>query len=205
MWGSSGKKLESELLPVRIPILQGLLGYRVFIIRKDAQARFDSIKTLEQLKELSAGQASYWGDTQVLKSAGLPVVTSLKYKNLIYMLEGGRFDYFPRGIHEILSEVSVQPDLDVVVEKNILLVYPYAMYFYVKKGNQALHDKLYRGFEMAIADGSYKALFFNNQLIKDALYKHNIKNRTVIRIDNPNMHPDTPFDRAEFWLKIEDI
>ena len=181
-------------------MLKGLLGHRIFIIKKENQALFDNIKTLDDLKRLKAGQGTEWGDTQILKSASIPVITTLKYPNLFLMLEGGRFDYFPRALHEPWSEVEERPELNLTIEKHIMLVYPFAMYFYVAKDNQALHDKLYQGFEMAISDGSFDQLFFNNQLIKDALNKTNIKNRTVIKIPNPAMHPDTPIDRKEFWL-----
>ena len=200
MWAGVSPDLEEQLLPIRIPILKGLLGHRIFIIKKGQQARFDNIKTLSDLKKLTAGQGTTWGDTVILKSAKIPVVTTLKYNNLFYMLEGGRFDYFPRAIHEPWSEVKKHSDLNLVVEKKILLIYPFAMNFFVRKDNQALHDKLYKGFEMAIADGSFDQLFFNNPLIKDALQKTNIKNRTIIRAPNPTLNPDTPIDRKEFWL-----
>jgi len=200
MWAGVDKTLESQLKPVRIPMFKGLLGHRIFIIREDQQARFNNIKTLDDLKQLNAGQGTQWGDTQILKGAGIPVITTLKYPNLFLMLEGQRFDYFPRALHEPWSEVEERPELNLTVEKNIMLVYPFAMYLFVSKDNQTLHDKLYQGFEMAIADGSFDELFFNNQLIKDALNKTNIKNRTVIKIANPAMHPDTPVDRKEFWL-----
>ena len=205
MWAGVDPSLESELRPVRIPILKGLLGHRIFIIKKEQQARFDNIKNLADLKQFTAGQGTLWGDTQVLKNANIPVITTLKYPNLFYMLEGERFDYFPRAVHEPWTEVTGHPQLNLTVEKNVMLVYPFAMYFFVKKDNQALHDKLYRGFEMAIADGSFNELFFNNQNIKDALTKTNIKNRTVIKIANPAMHPDTPFDRKEFWLDTTNL
>ncbi|MCG6201678.1 transporter substrate-binding domain-containing protein [Psychromonas antarctica] len=200
MWAGVDPTLESELLPVRIPILKGLLGHRIFTIKAENQARFDDITTLDELKQLKAGQGTVWGDTQILKNAGIPVITTLKYSNLFLMLEGERFDYFPRAIHEPWSEIEERPELNLAVEKKLMLVYPFAMYFFVAKDNQALHDKLYQGFEMAIADGSFDELFFSNQLIKDALSKTNIKNRTVIKIANPAMHPDTPIDRKEFWL-----
>jgi hypothetical protein len=200
MWAGVDPTLESELLPIRVPILKGLLGHRIFIIKAESQGRFDNITTLAQLKQLKAGQGTVWGDTQILKNVGIPVVTTLKYPNLFLMLEGERFDYFPRAVHEPWSEIAERPELNLAVEKKIMLVYPFAMYFFVSKDNQALHDKLYQGFEMAIADGSFDELFFNNQLIKDALTKSNIKNRTVIKIANPAMHPDTPVDRKEFWL-----
>lgn len=200
MWAGVDPTLESELLPIRIPILKGLLGHRIFIIKKEHQARFDNIKTIADLKQLTAGQGTLWGDTQILKSANIPVITTLKYPNLFYMLEGERFDYFPRAIHEPWSEVTSHPQLNLAVEKNVMLVYPFAMYFFVKKDNQALHDKLYQGFEMAIADGSFNEMFFSNKNMKHALTKTDIKNRTVIKIANPAMHPDTPMDRKEFWL-----
>lgn len=204
-WAGASPHLESKLLTIRIPLFKGLLGHRIFIIKKEHQPRFDNITTLQQLKQLVAGQGTLWGDTKVLQDAGLPVVTTLKYPNLFYMLEGERFDYFPRAVHEPWGEVASRADLNIAVEKNILLIYPFAMYLYVNQNNQALHDKLVRGFEMAIADGSFDELFFNNQMIKNALQKTNLKKRTVIRINNPNMHPDTPVDRPELWLDITNL
>lgn len=205
MWAGVDDHLESNLMAVRIPLLKGLLGHRIFIINKDQQHIFTNIKKLDDLKRLTAGQGTQWGDTQILKGANIPVATTLKYHNLFTMLEGDRFDYFPRAIHEPWSEVASRPELNLVVEENIMLVYPFAMYFFVKKGNQEMHDKLYNGLEMAIADGSFDELFYSNQQIKDAINKTNIKNRTVIRVPNAAMHPDTPLDRTEFWLDTNSL
>ena len=205
MWAGADPSLDKTMLPIRIPILKGLLGHRIFIIKKENQSRFDNIKTLADLKKLTAGQGTSWGDTKILKSANIPVITTLKYPNLFYMLEGERFDYFPRAIHEPWSEVDKRPELNLTVEKKIMLIYPFAMYFFVKKDNQILHDKIYKGFEMAIKDGSFDTLFLNNQGIKDALIKTNIKNRIVIKVPNPAMHPDTPIDRKEFWLDTSNL
>lgn len=205
MWAGVDDHLESTLMAVRIPLFKGLLGHRIFIIRKDQQHIFNNVKNFSDLKKLTAGQGTQWGDTEILKGANIPVATTLKYHNLFAMLEGGRFDYFPRAIHEPWSEVASRPELNLVVEENIMLVYPFTMYFFVKKGNQELHDKLYNGLEMAIADGSFDELFYNNQQIKDAINKTNIKNRTVIRVPNAAMHPDTPLDRKEFWLDTNSL
>ncbi|WP_354624525.1 transporter substrate-binding domain-containing protein [Psychromonas sp. MME2] len=200
MWAGINNHLDESFMTVRIPILKGLLGHRIFIIRKDQQSKFNNVKTLDDLKKLNAGQGTQWGDTAILKAASVPVITTLKYPNLFYMLEGGRFDYFPRAIHEPWSEVASRPELNLTVEKNIMLVYPFAMYFFVEKNNQALHEKLTQGFEMAIADGSFDELFFSNQQIKDALSKTHFKNRIIIKIPNGAMHPDTPIDCPELWL-----
>jgi hypothetical protein len=180
-----------------------MLGHRIFIIEKGKQHLFDNIQDLDDLKSLKAGQGTTWGDTQVLLGAKIPTVTTLKYHNLFPMLEGDRFDYFPRAIHEPWSEIEWQKDLNLTVEERVLLVYPFAMYFFVAKDNKKLHDLIYKGFETAIQDGSYDKLFYSNPLIKDALNRTKISERVVIRIPNPSMGPKTPFDREEFWLDLE--
>jgi hypothetical protein len=204
-WSGVTPEHERDLLPIRIPILKGILGHRIFIIEKEKEHLFSQVSSLDDLKQFRAGQGTKWGDTLILKGAGLPTVTTLKYHNLFPMLEGDRFDYFPRAIHEPWTEVAARPELNLTVEKRLLLVYPFAMYFYVKKDNQALHDLINEGFEQAIADGSFDKLFYDNQLVKDVLEKAKLEDRTVIRIDNPMMGPKTPWERQEFWHKLEEI
>ncbi|WP_338291434.1 diguanylate cyclase [Planctobacterium marinum] len=205
MWAGSSKELDNKLLAVRIPLLKGLLGHRIFIIRDGEQTRFDAIKELSQLSRYSAGMGHFWGSTRVLREAGLPVETSVKYKNLFHMLDGGRFDYFPRAAHEPWSEVKAHPDLSLQVEKKLLLIYPYAMYFYLKKSSLELHETLSSGLELAIADGSFDELFFSNPMIKSAVEESDFSQRTVMRIANPDMHPDTPIERAELWLDVASL
>ena len=88
MWAGSSAELDEKLMAVRIPLLKGLLGHRIFIIRDGDQNRFSHIDNLAQLRELQAGMGHFWGSTKVLKEAGLPVITSVKYKNLFHMLDG---------------------------------------------------------------------------------------------------------------------
>jgi ABC-type amino acid transport substrate-binding protein len=202
MWAGANQSIESRLKTVRIPVLKGLLGHRIFIIRASDQSKFEKINSLDELKQYRAGQGTFWGDTQILKSANIPTVTTLKYPNLFPMLEGGRFDYFPRAIQEPWSEVESRPELNLVIDKHIMLVYPYAMYFYVNQSNDALYEKLYSGLNKAIMDGSFDKLFFENPMIKSVLRKAHLSSRKVFRISNPLMHPDTPYDRKEYWLDV---
>ncbi len=205
MWAGTTPEYERELKPVRIPVLKGMLGHRIFIIKQGKQPLFDQIKTLDDLRQLKAGQGRFWGDTQALQNAQIPTVTTIKYHNLFHMLEGDRFDYFPRAVHEPWEEVSARPELKLTVEKRILLVYPFAMYYFVAPDNQRLHDLIYSGMEQAIIDGSFDKLFFSHPMVKDALERSNLGERIVFRIPNPNMHPDTPFDRKEFWLDLNEL
>jgi len=205
MWGGASPTNESKMLTVRIPILKGLLGHRIFIIRKGEQYKFDNVHTISDLKKLYAGQGTFWGDTDILKKAGIPVYTSIKYPNLFLMIDGERFDYFPRAINEPWDEVSSRKEMNLAVEKKLMLVYPYAMYFFVKKNNKYLHDKIYKGFEMAIQDGSFDELFFNSPIINNMFKKINIEQRRVLKIENPYMHPNTPLEREEFWLDLNNV
>lgn len=50
---SADAEAEHGLSMVRIPINRGLIGYRVFIIRKDRQADFDSVQNLTALRALT--------------------------------------------------------------------------------------------------------------------------------------------------------
>lgn len=205
MWSGATKDLDEKFLAVRIPVFKGMLGHRIFIIRPDRQKDFDKVKTLDDLRKLKAGSGIYWGDTQILRDAKFGLVDTLKYKNLFPMLEGGRFDYFPRAIFEPWSEIETHKDLNLTVEKNLMLVYPLTLYFYVKKDNEELHNILYKGLEKAMLDGSYDKVFFGSKLVKEALQKTKIENRTIFRIPNKAMHKDTPFDRKEFWLDLDSL
>ncbi|KMT63754.1 diguanylate cyclase [Catenovulum maritimum] len=201
----TSESLEKQLLPIRIPILKGLLGHRIFIIRQGDQARFDHIDSFSELKKFKAGQGRTWADTQILKGAGIPTVTSVKYKNLFHMLDGSRFDYFPRAVHEPFAEIASNSDLPLALEQNIMLVYPLAMYLFVSPDNQALADLILTNFEEKIADGSFDQFFFEYPLIQDVLNKVNVKQRKVIRISNNTLSSETPLDREELWFSVDQM
>jgi len=67
MWASTNKEKENEFLPIRIPLLKGLLGYRLLLIRSDDQAKFDKIFTLNDFKDITLGQGRTWADTKILE------------------------------------------------------------------------------------------------------------------------------------------
>ncbi|GAA5218585.1 substrate-binding periplasmic protein [Corallincola platygyrae] len=205
MWAGTTPEYEQKMAPVRIPVLKGLLGHRIFIIRNGDQSKFSTIKNLSDLKRFTAGQGRFWGDTQILQANNIPIATTIKYHNLFPMLEGGRFDYFPRAVHEPWSEVRTYSNLGLKVDDNVLLIYPFAMYYFVSKDDKKLHDLIHKGFEAAIKDGSYDKMFFNHPMVKDALNQGKLKQRTVIRIPNPLMDPATPVNRKEFWLDIDSL
>jgi len=200
-WGGAQRSNEEKFLPVRIPLFKGLLGYRILMIRKGEQHRFDGIRSLSQLKQFMAGQGYAWGDRLILEANGLPVTSGADSAELFSMLQRGVIDYFPRALHEPWGELEQYAENEPAVEQNLLLIYPYAMYFYVAPDNQQLHDQLYHGLEMAIEDGSFDDLFYNDPLIQTMLARASVGERTILRLINPYLDPATPFYRREFWLE----
>lgn len=200
VWYATTNDLEERLLPIRICIYRGLLGYRVLMMKTGSQRKFDGIKTLNDLKRVSLGQGRFWADTNILTANNLNVVKVMKYDSLFNMLDGDRFDGFPRGIHEPWAEIKRNPKLALDVEQNILLSYVNPFYFFVNKSNTALAKDIEQGMRAAIADGSFEQYFFSDPTVKDALEKTNLKNRTLIHLENPTLPPKTPVDDKSLWF-----
>ncbi|GGA72624.1 hypothetical protein GCM10011369_13000 [Neiella marina] len=205
LWAGTQPAYEQSMRPIRVPLLKGLQGHRLFIINKNNQSNFNHINSLADLQTLNAGQGRSWGDTQILRDAGLNVVTAVKKESLFYMVDGGRFDYFPLAVHEPWDEIRARPDLDLSVDKELLLVYPMPMYFFVSQDNEELAQAIEQGLNIAIADGSFDQVFYQAPHIKSALQQAQLANRRVIEINNPNLSPATPLDRKELWLDLAKV
>ncbi|WP_342119324.1 substrate-binding periplasmic protein [Pseudoduganella sp. OTU4001] len=169
-WLPTSRELERLLIPVRVPLDKGILGWRVFLIRKDDQARFSAIRSLDQLRKLSAGLQRDWLDTEIMRANGMNVTTSPTYEGLFQMLAAGRFDYFPRGIGEIWREAELYKELGLVVEQRLALHYPFPNYFFVSPGEPQLAAALSRGLEVLERNGSMARLFdeYNGDSIRRA-------------------------------------
>lgn len=198
VWSMTSREREKDLLPIRIPIDKGLLGWRIFFVKRNNLKLLEQVQNLDQLRSLSAGQEHDWPDVEILAANGLKVVQSSNYESLFKMLERDRFDYFPRSIDEIWYEEKAHPGMDIAVEQTIALQYPAAEYFFVNRKNNALADALERGLRLAIKDGSFDRLFtkYNGEAIRLA----NIKNRKLFKLENPLLPAATPLDQKELWF-----
>ena len=160
IWTNTNKEREVEFLPIHIPILKDLNSYRIFFIRKEDQPLFDTIKTVADLRKLTAGQGSTWPDTTILRHNDFRVITAIRQDSLLKMLASKRFDFYPRGLYEIWREKAAIQDKNIVIEKRLMIYYDSPIYFFVNKNNKALADRIGRGLKIAISDGSFDQLFF---------------------------------------------
>ena len=198
-WSSTSTEKEATLLPLRIPLRKGILGYRVALISKENQAKIDQVKTLADLKKLSIGQGAGWGDVKLYEANGFNVSTA-KYDELFKMTSAGKFDLFPRGISEAFAEQEQhsKTNPNLVVEKNMLIYYPWPYYFFFNKADAALEKRIDVGIRKMMKDGSFDAIFkkYNGKAIEQA----NFKGRKIYRLKNDQLPKETPYADTTLWF-----
>lgn len=204
-WMGTSEQMEKELIPIRYPLFRGLLGHRIFIINKNDQAKFNKIKTLQDLKKLKGAQGIGWSDIPILENAGLKQFAT-EYEHIFNMINaGGRVSYFSRGLNEAFSEVEARKSThsNLAVEKKVVLVYPFAMFFFVSPQDKPLADALNKGFELAYADGSFEDFFYNNKVIKESLKNAALDKRIKLEIKNPFLTNETKNIDKKYWHTIK--
>lgn len=202
IWTMTNRQREEQLLPIRIPLFKGLFGKRVFIIRKQDQILFDQIKTREDLAKLTAGQGMHWPDVEILQANGLPVTTAATVDSLFKMLKAKRFDYFPRGVSEAWFELAQLGDENLVVEKNVMLEYPAAIYYFVNKNNADLARRIEVGLERMIAKGSFDEFFYSHRRTMAGLEEITHSPRRKIYLENPESPLVQPMPHDKYWLSL---
>ncbi len=184
---TSTTERERDLLPIRHSIHKDLMGIKIFLIRKEDQAKFSKIRKLSELERLVAGQGHDWPDVTIFRTNGLPVSTGTNYEGLFRMLEKKRFDYFPRSLPEVFDEQVNHAKQGLVVEETLAIAYPMPAYIFVNKNNTKLAQRIERGFEIALKDGSFQKLFLEKHGAN--IQKANIGKRRIFQINNP-LNPD---------------
>jgi hypothetical protein len=186
MWDGTNVQRERELLPIRVSLVRDLNDYRVFLIRKDDEARFREVRSLADLRQLTAGAGANWPSVDVLRHNGLKVETAINYSSLFPMLKAKRFDYMPRGVHEAWAEEQQYGKDGLMVEPTIFLHYRVPFYFFVSKDNKAMAERLERGLKLALADGSFDKLLNNYPAFRRALAEIAARKRKVFELELPS-------------------
>lgn len=198
--GTSTAEREKLYQPIRFPILRGLNGWRVALVKKNNVDLFENVTTEKAFKKLIPGQFHSWTDTQILEENGIKVAKGSDHDGLYKMLSKGRIDYFPRSILEAELDRDRNKALNLVIDPHILIKYPNAYYFYVSKDNHQLAEDLSRGLELALADGRFEKLFMKTY--GDVLKRLQVNKRRVFNLKNSLLLESTPVERAELWVNL---
>lgn len=191
---------EKKLLQVDIPVTRGLLGHRVFMVRKGNETLLQDVKTLEALKKIRMGSGVDWMDTKVLESAGFDVVTST-YQNLWLMLEGRRFEAFNRGIGEVVYEYEriMAQNRPLSLDPHVMISYPFDAFIYVNPQNDAIHRVLSQGLERAYKSGAFLNYFRNHETVKRMVKLIKPTERVHIRLPNPHISDRVKKILPQYW------
>lgn len=191
---------EKAAVPIRIPIRRGILNYRLLMVHKDKVDDFANIKTIEQLKTLSVGLRRHWATWQTMDTLGYDIVNAYSYEAIFAMLNKGRFDYIPRGIHEIYDEINIRKNIlpNLVVEPNLALYIPAPFYVFVSPNEPRLIKRFELGLNRLAKQGTLEAML--NTYYAEFLERADLKDRLILKVGNPHLPDETPFERKELWM-----
>ena len=193
--------LEKRLRPIRVPLDKGLLGARLFLVMPEVQARLDKISTLNELRRFTIGQSSAWSDVRILQDAGFKLVLTDAYLPLFSMLGARRFDLFSRGAIEIESEWRANRDSipGLMIEEKFLLYYPMPRYFFVPRTveGERMALRIEDGLQRLRRSGEFERRYqaWKKLVLQDIA----LGGRTVFRLPNPELSPETPLADKYWW------
>jgi len=200
-WRMTSQSLEEKLQAIYFPILKGMMGYRIFIIRKNQQYLFSENTSLTDLKRIELGQGHNWPDSDILLENGFKVIRG-NSTFLINMLKKERFTYYPRALHEPWLEIKNEAQL--TVEKNLMLHYPAPVFFFINKQNKRLQQRLSSGLAKLFSSGQFEQFFLGHEITSGILAKAMVNKRTTFTLHNPLLSEKTKALLADthLWLKL---
>ncbi|GGA88418.1 hypothetical protein GCM10011369_33210 [Neiella marina] len=197
---------EIQFRAARVPLLMGLLGYRMMLIKPQDQAKFAAIERPEELKQLRACQGTFWPDADILEQQGYRVVRADEFSALFELLLTDQCDYFPRAITEGYGELDAHnkanPERQVVAFDDILLHYVVPFYFFTSHRNYELAARLELGLQRGISDGTIRRLMEQHQVTRVAFPLEKWQQTVVFEVPNPSLPKSTPLYRSEYWLEL---
>lgn len=202
-WAGTSIQREKKLKAIRIPLLKGLLGYRVSLMHKDIEKEFDSINSKQDITRFSACQGADWPDTDILAAGGFNVVRNTDYKMMFKQANIKRCHFLPLGVYEADAEYLVNKALypSLRLNKKIIIRYPFPMYFFVNKNNTELEKLITTGLEMAIDDGTFDKYIQESDVTKHLFPLENWINARYINLDNPLLPEDTDTTNPRYWTQ----
>lgn len=208
-WAGTSIEREHHLFVIRIPLVKGLLGFRMAIIHRDHREAFSRIRSLEDLKPYCVCQGAHWPDSDILEAAGLNVMRNPVYESMFLQVNKGRCHYYLRGIHEGLAEIEAAAKRypDLVLYRDLIVYYPFPMYFFVSPKRKELFNRLTEGLKQAVADGSFELHMRRHPVTAHLFPIENWIHTPTVKIENPLLPKDTQINDPRYWIlpPVEDL
>lgn len=200
-WMGTSVDREQQFHAIKIPLMRGLLGFRVSIVQEAKLATFKAL-TLEQFKKKSACQGEHWPDTKILSYNKFSVQPVAKYDAMFDMVSKGRCDYFPRAIFEGYGELAIAQQRlhNIAMLDDVILYYPFPIYFFVNKENAELGQMIEKGLEQMIDSGEFSAFMQNHEVTEHAFPLDKWHNKRILALDNPFLSEGTDTSNTRYWI-----
>lgn len=130
MWGMTSAARQQELRRINVRLDQGLIGWRVLVVRRDDLARWPRDLDPATLRARRAGQGLHWPDVAILRDNGYRVDTAVDTPTVYEMLRRGRIDHFPRSAMEVIDELTELGAPDLVIAPELALRYDTGNYIF---------------------------------------------------------------------------
>lgn len=161
-----------DFLPVYDPLMYGLLGHRLLIIREEDAESFADIHRAMQLREKSIGIPETWADNRLFRDNGFSVVERGSFDEIFVRLKKREFDFVSLGANEVHAVFSEKAKAlgGLMIEPTLRIYYPYALIFYVHPSQHDLAFSLSQGLSILRRSGEYEKLFrdFFSEMFKQA-------------------------------------
>ncbi|MEC8230227.1 MAG: amino acid ABC transporter substrate-binding protein [Pseudomonadota bacterium] len=181
-WSVTSIEREQHFLPVRIPIMAGLFGKRILLVRED-DTRFSQVKSLEALQSYRAVLGYDWPDTKIFKANNIPVLETT-YRASFKIVSEGFADMFPRSAMEIQEELSDESlSRELAIEDSLVVSYPSPIFFFVGSDNHQLAGRIAQGLLILFETGRFQTLLTQQPGYQQSMSL--LEGRTVIEIENP--------------------
>lgn len=191
VWLIKSAERNQKYVHVDIELTNGFLGQRVLLLPPGESENYADITSLEDFRQ--SGKVgvfgSNWFDIDVWEANNLPYVVAdgdwrRVYDQLLRPREkrgNPPFDYFSRGVSEILYEKSVHPDLEI--EPNLLFIYNRDFIFYISDKSKHLKPILEKSLRHAQKSGLMRRLI--DHYFSDQLEELNLDQRRKITLKTP--------------------
>ncbi len=188
------KLAKEQKILVPLPLMKGLLGYRILIIRAADKEKFARISSAKQLQSLRLGIPATWADAELFRQNGYAVEEKGSFDDLFTRLENKEFDYVSFGANEVAGVFAQRAAQSgkLMVDSSLLVYYPFPLVFYVNPANQALAARVTQGLQTISGNGELDAIF--NRYFGADLKVLNLSGRTKITLKNPLL----PAEMADF-------
>lgn len=190
----NAKLADEKKTLIPLPLMKGLLGYRILIIRAEDKAKFAAIKSAQQLQKLRMGIPKTWADAELFRHNGYQVEEKGSFDDLFERLENNEFDYVTFGANEVSGVFSERAAASgkLVVESSLVVFYPFPLVFYVNPDNKILAERVTSGLQVISSNGVLDTIF--KRYFAADLTAVNVPARTMISLKNPIL----PSEMADF-------